>query len=264
MKRLVVNADDFGFTRDVNEGILRAHAEGLVRSASAMASCPAFEHAVSIARDHPGLGVGCHLTLVQCESLARPGASLPPTPAHLLTALPAELILAECRAQVEALLARGIQPTHLDTHKHVHLLPPVLDIVARVADEYGIRWVRKPFDIPVGWAPASRNCLALAMSPFRIPFEERLRRACCRTTDYFAGFRLTGSLKTPQLVSLLGGLPSGVGEFVCHPGLCGPELARADTRLRQSREAELEALCAPEVREAADRNGVKVVSFRDL
>ncbi len=265
MKRLVVNADDFGFTTDVNEGILRGHVEGIVRSASLMANGSALEHAVAISRRHPELGVGCHLALVQGESLARPGTRLPATLAQLLAAPPsAEFMLAESRAQVEAILARGVRPTHLDTHKHTHLLPRVLDVVARVADDYGIRWIRKPFDVPIGWAPAFRSCVALVAKPFRIPFEERLRRARCRTTDYFAGFRLTGSLAVPHLVALLGSLPDGLGEFMCHPGVYGPELAKADTRLKQSREAELEALCSPAVRRAAEQQGVSLVSYRDL
>lgn len=264
MKRLVVNADDFGFTKDVNEGILRGYLEGIVSSASLMANGAAFEHAVSLARSHPRLGIGCHLTLVQGGSLARPGTRLPSTLAQLLAAPPSSgFIVAEFRAQVEALLARGIRPTHLDTHKHLHMLTAVLDPVARVADEYRIGWVRKPFDAPIGWSPVLRSCIAIGVGAFRIPFEERMRRARCATSDYFAGFRSTGSLKAPQLAALLAALPDGLGELVCHPGFCGPELENAQTRLKQSREAELEALCSPMVRRAAGRHGVQIVSYRE-
>ncbi len=265
MKRLVVNADDFGFTSDVNEGILQSHCDGIVRSASLMANGSAFDDAVAISRRHPALGVGCHLTLVQGESLARPGTRLSPTVLQLLaTGLPVDFVLAEFRAQVEAVLACGIQPTHLDTHKHIHCLPRLLDVVAQVADEFAIRWLRKPFDVPLGWAPPLRTVVSLAMRPFRIPFEERLRRCQCRTADYFAGFRSTGTLSAPQLVSLLGSLPDGLGEFVCHPGICGSELLRADTRLKHSREVELRALCSAEVKRAARLHGISLVSYREI
>lgn len=265
VKRLVVNADDFGFTPDVNDGILRSHIEGIVRSTSLMANGPAFEHAVRIAHQHPGLGVGCHLTLVQGESVASPGTQLPRSAGRLLASPPTlHEALRELRAQIEALLHRGIRPSHLDTHQHVHLLPVVLEAVATLADRFGIAWIRKPFDTPLGLAPVLRASLALAIRPWRIPFEERLRRARCRTSDYFAGFAGTGAMDTRWLVALLAGLPEGTGELMCHPGICGPELQRADTRLKQSRETELRALCSNEVRQAVAEHGIELLSYRDL
>lgn len=265
VKRLVVNADDFGFTPDVNEGILRSHLEGIVRSTSLMANGPAFGHAVRIAHQHPSLGVGCHLTLVQGESVASPGTQLPRSARSLLANPPTlHEALREFQAQIEALLDHGIQPSHLDTHQHVHLLPVVLEAVATLADRFRIPWIRKPFDTPLGIAPVLRAGLALAIRPWRIPFEERLRRAHCRTSDYFAGFVGTGAMDARWLVALLPGLPAGIGELMCHPGICGPELQRADTRLKQSREREMRALCSNEVRKAVAECGIELLSYRDL
>lgn len=265
VKRLVVNADDFGFTPDVNDGILRSHLEGIVRSASLMANGPAFEHAVRIAHQHPSLGVGCHLTLVQGESVALPGTQLPRSAGRLLASPPTlHEALRELQAQIEALLDRGIRPSHLDTHQHVHLMPVVLEAVATLADRFRIPWIRKPFDTPLGLAPVLRAGLALAIRPWRIPFEERLRRADCRTSDYFAGFVGTGAMDARWLVALLAGLPGGTGELMCHPGICGSELRRADTRLKQSREIEMRALCSSEVRQAVAEHGIELLSYRDL
>ena len=265
MKRLVVNADDFGFARDVNEGVLQSHIEGIVRSTSLMANGAAFDHAVELVARHPGLAVGCHLTLVQGESVARPGDSLPVTVSQFLAGLPtADSVLPEFRAQIEKLMQHGVCPTHLDTHKHLHLLPPVLDAMATAADEFGIGWIRKPFDIPFGMAGGARSGVARAMRLFRIPFEERLDSANCSTTDYFAGFASTGSMDTSWLMALFATLPSGTGELVCHPGRLGAELLAAPTRLKRSREAELSALCDPAVRRGAEAHGIEVVSYRDL
>ena len=265
VKRLVVNADDFGFTSDVNEGILRSHRDGIVRSASLMANGPAFEHAVQIARRHPTLGVGCHLTLVQGESLASPGTQLPLSAARLLANPPArDEALREFRAQIEFLLDHGIRPSHLDTHQHVHLLPVVLDAVATMADHFRIPWIRKPFDTPFGMAPMLRMGLSLAIRPWRIPFEERLRRARCRTSDYFAGFVATGAMDAHRLAALLAGLPGGIGELMCHPGICGPELLRAHTKLKRSREKEMNALCSSDVRQAVAKHGIELLSYADL
>ena len=265
MKRLVVNADDFGFTSDVNEGILRSYREGIVRSTSLMANGPAFEHAVQIARRHPNLGVGCHLTLVQGESIAKPGTQLPISAAKLLVNPPSrDEALHEFRAQIEFLLDRAIRPSHLDTHQHVHLLPPVLDAVVTLADHFRIPWIRKPFDSPFGLAPTLRTGLSFAIRPWQIPFEERLRRGRCRTTDYFAGFVSTGKINSQRLAALLASLPRGTGELMCHPGICGPELRQAQTKLKQSRERELNALCSAEVRRVVAKCGIELLSYRDL
>ncbi len=265
MRRLVVNADDFGFTEDVNEGILRSHLDGIVRSASLMANGAAFEDAVRIARRHPGLGVGCHLTLVQGESLSQPGIRLPSSLRSLLASPPT---FAEARrefqAQADRITRSGIVPFHLDTHKHVHLVPSVLDAALAVAQRLGVGWIRKPFDAPFGLSPGLRACLAMALRPWRIPFEDRLRKAGCRTADYFAGFVATGRLDAIWLARLLRRLPQGVGELVCHPGICGPQLLAAETRLKASREVELKALCSSRARRAVSEAGIELVSYREL
>lgn len=265
MKRLIVNADDFGYTRDVNEGILQSHRHGIVRSASLMANGPALEHAVGLALQSPTLAIGCHLTLVEGPSVARPGTKLPPSLVSLLVDPPTrEDALGEFRAQVERLLACGVQPDHLDTHKHLHIFPPVLQAVTEIAREFGIRWIRKPFDIPFGAVRAKRRWVAAVLEPLRIAFDERLARTGCRTTDYFAGFSATGAVTAPWLVVLLTELPHGTGELVCHPGYCGPELSVANTRLKESRPAELGALCDPAVLDAVNANGIELLAYRDL
>lgn len=232
LKRLVVNADDFGFTSDVNAGILEAFERGIVRSTTLMANGAAFDDAVRLAREHPELDVGCHLMLVQAPGLP---ANLP----ELMLALARRRIRVydELAAQVRRMLDAGLRPTHLDTHKHTHLLPPVLEAVCRVAEEFRIPWVRKPF---------------------------LFRPRGCRTTDHFTGFALTGRLDTRALLRLIHRLRPGTTELLCHPGRCGPELGRARTRLKASRERELEALTAPEVRAALEAAQVQLVSFREL
>ncbi len=268
-KRLVVNADDFGFTPDVNQGIVEAHREGILTAATLMANGEAFEDAVARARETPTLDIGCHLVLVGGRSLIS-GKNLPETPVALLAAIAGRQIdvYGELRAQVERIVAAGIQPTHLDTHKHTHLLPPVLANVARLAEEFGIGWVRRPFDFPLtaGHAavPLWKRFTSSALGFARPRFHRVLAAHHCRTTDYFAGFRITGRLRTPELVALVGALPEGSTELMCHPGRCGEALRRARTRLKESREAELEALTAPAVREAIGRTGIELLNYRRL
>ncbi len=265
-KYLVVNADDFGFTRDVDAGIVEAYRTGILRATTLMANGEAFEDAVGLARANQGLDIGCHLVLVQGRSVARPGAALPDTIAELIRWLALRRIdvYEELRAQIRRILEAGLQPTHLDTHKHTHLLPPVLHAVARLSEEFGIPWVRRPFDFPLrGGAPAPWPVRATSRSLriVRGRFRAVLARHGCRTTDYFAGFQITGRFRTRELVELIRQLPEGSTELMCHPGRCTDELRAARTRLKESREAELEALQAPAVRAAIEEAGVRLASF---
>jgi predicted glycoside hydrolase/deacetylase ChbG (UPF0249 family) len=257
VKLLVVNADDFGFTRDVNAGIIEAHRNGILTATTLMATGNAFDDAVRLARETPSLDIGCHLVLV-----GAPGFPLTIPQLVRAVALGRIDIYAKLSEQVRRIVDAGLNPTHLDTHKHTHLLPPVLDAVARLSEEFRIPWVRRPFDFPlqpggVGW---KNRLMRLVSGRFR----SALARHHCRSTDWFAGFRLTGSYASEDLIHVIRALPEGATEFMCHPGRCGDDLRAARTRLKESREEELRALTAPEVRVALTDAGVKLVSYRDL
>ena len=267
MKSLIVNADDFGFTRDVNDGIVEAHTRGILTATTLMANGEAFPHAVALSRAHPALDLGCHLVLVGGASLVT-GEPLPASVARLIAALLRRRLdpYRELKAQIEKIIAAGVRPSHLDTHKHTHLFPPVLDAVARLAREFEIPWVRRPFDFPfeAGGVPFTRRAVTFALGSMRPRFHRVLTRYGCRSTDHFAGFALTGAFTPADLVSLLRALPAGATEFMCHPGLLGDELRAAPTRLKESRARELAALTDPAVKDALGPHGVRLATFRDL
>jgi len=261
LKYLIPNADDFGYTRDVNDGIIHAHRQGILTAATLMATGAAFDHAVALARENPGLDVGVHLVLVG-------GGGFPPTVARLT----AEIALGRIRiydalsAQVRKVREAGIQPSHLDTHKHTHLLPPVLDAVARLASEFQIPWVRRPFDYPLsgGSVPWQRQMVSKGLGLARARFHRVLTRHGCRTTDHFAGFQITGHYDSAELAQLIRRLPEGVTEFMCHPGFCTEELRAARTRLKESRRWELDALTSAEVRAAIEESGVTLARYVEI
>ena len=269
-KQLVVNADDFGFTRDVNQGIIEAHRQGILTATTLMANGDAFEDAVRKANENPLLDIGAHLVLIGGRSLAEADRELPSSVLRLLAAIAARRlnIYEELSAQVRRVLDAGIRLTHLDTHKHTHLAPPVLDAVARIAEEFGIRWVRRPFDLPItaahAGAPWGKRATSGGMAFIRSRFHRVLIQHQCRTTDHFAGFQITGRFRTRELVALIRALPEGSTELMCHPGRCTGELRSARTRLKESREAELEALTAPETLRAIEESGIELVNYRTL
>lgn len=265
MKRLIVNADDFGFTSDVNEGIIEAHRSGILTATTLMANGAAFEQAVALARQTPSLDVGCHLVLVQGRSVLDPARDLPRTVAGLLRQMLAKKlpVYDELSAQVRRIARAGIRPTHLDTHKHTHLLPPVLEAVARIAHEFRIPWVRRPFDFGIAaGARITKGATAVGMRVMRPAFSRALGEL--KTTDHFTGFQITGTLGAANLIDTIDRLPEGLTEFMCHPGKLGPELRSAKTRLKESREIELAALTSKEAREAIERRGIHLVNYRDL
>ncbi|MBV8817830.1 MAG: ChbG/HpnK family deacetylase [Acidobacteriaceae bacterium] len=261
MKQLIVNADDFGFTRDVNAGIVEAHRNGILTATTLMATGEAFEDAVRLARQTPSLDVGCHLVLVGAPGLPANVGAL------MRSLLRREIrIYDELVKQIRRIMDAGIEPTHLDTHKHTHLMPPVLSAVARSSEEFHIPWVRRPFDFPAqaNGIGVGKRLVSRSFGLVRPRFQKTLSAHGCRMTDHFAGFRITGRYDAAELARLIEQLPEGSTEFMCHPGFCTDELRGAQTRLKESREQELRALTSAEVRRAIESASVKLSNYRTL
>jgi hopanoid biosynthesis associated protein HpnK len=289
MKKLIVNADDFGLTRGVNRGIVQAFREGILTSTTIMANGPAFDDAVEQAQANPALGVGCHLVLVGGRAVARPGEvpSLVDSDGRLaesLLSLVARLacgivkpghIERELRAQVERIRGAGIEPTHFDTHKHTHILPQVMEPLAKVANEFGITRIRKPFestrkmlDLLRGGTDGRPSISQRAKSAAARAAAPRFRRLAAahglRTPDYFFGIAITGRLGAAALLRILEGLPDGTSELMCHPGVCDEDLDRTATRLKHQREVELAGLLDPAARRASTDRGIELISYREF
>lgn len=242
---------------------MEAHRHGILTATTLMANGDAFEDAVRLAKENPTLDIGCHLVMVQGNSVLHPGQELPKDLPALMQALVRREIpvYKELRAQMLRILDAGLQPSHLDTHKHTHLLPPVLEAVSRLAREFGVQWVRRPFDFGIdAKAKWTKRTVALTMRLAKPRFAHWLDGL--KTTDHFTGFQLTGTLDGSSLLRTLAALPEGLTEFMCHPGYLGPELRAAKTRLKASREVELRALLSREARELIQSRGIHLVAYR--
>jgi hopanoid biosynthesis associated protein HpnK len=290
MKQLIVNADDFGFTRGVNEGIARAFKSGILTSTTIMANGAAFEEAVELARANPNLGVGCHLALVggapvapagDVASLIESDGMLPATLTRLMTKLARgsvrdEHIQRELRAQIERVVFAGIIPSHLDSHKHSHTHPRVMKALAHVAAEFRIASVRNPFEsvfAPAAAGPTARARRGVYLKQYAMSaavavrargFKRLAREHGLSTPDFFYGVRLTGLLDAEAIRSVIESLKEGTTELMCHPGIYDEELDHAPTRLKRERQRELDALTDPGLRRAIDELGVKLISYREL
>lgn len=281
-RQLILNADDFGLTKGVNDGIIRAHYEGILTSATLMANGEAFAHAVELALANPSLGVGCHLVLVGGNAVAprREVPSLVDSDGRLPTSLGALVarvsagrirrveIESELRAQIEKLQRAGISPTHLDTHKHTHAHPRVLDALGRVAQEFGITRIRKPIerlrDSWAGQAPVGQLVSTAVARTISLKFSALSRKYGLRSPQNFLGLASTGGLSTAALRRLIDTLPEGQTEIMLHPGICDADLIQTGTRLCKERELEMNALVDPDVKRAIVAKGIQLITYREL
>ncbi len=290
MRRLIINADDFGLTAGVNRAIVEAHQHGVVSSATLMANGQAFEDAVGLARSTPRLGVGCHVVLVDGTSLLPPaqvnslldnGSSSARAPGFregilkfgalaLLGRLAADEIEAEATAQIRKLQASGIAVTHLDSHKHTHLFPRVLRPLLKAARSCGVRAIRNPFERIQGSQLAASPSLWKRWAEVGVlrglakQFREAVQQAGISTPDGTLAIVATGALNERLLRMMVENLPEGTWELVCHPGYNDADLHGIRTRLRESREQELRILTAQSTRDLLAAHGVEVASFREL
>ena len=287
MKNLIVNADDLGWTEGVNRGIAEAHRNGIVTSTSLLANGVAFASGVELARSTPGLGVGVHLNLSDGE---------PTAPRELVATLlndegefaggPEALLLRiakrdvtvreaeqEWEAQIEKVKEAGIQPTHLDGHKHVHMLPGLFEVALRLAKRHGIGAIRVAHEASSLRAALSagdamhasvvlkQGVQARGLKLLARDAREQAERAGISMSDYFCGIAQTGEITKEGLTRMLRSLPEGTTELMTHPGYADQDLQNSATRLQGSRQTELSILTDAEIRNLVASQGIRLIDY---
>jgi chitin disaccharide deacetylase len=227
---LIINADDFGLSAGTNAGIIRCHEQGILTSASLMVRWPAARDAAEYARGNCKLSVGLHVELA--EWIYKNGEWMPRY--EVVKTSDAKAVKAEVARQLEAFRDLvGRNPSHIDSHQHVHRDEPVRSIVLEVAREIGVPL--RSFD------PIVQHCGAFyGQTGEGEPYPE--------------------GITTTSLVNIFDSLPEGVTEMGCHPG-ADEEL---DSVYRLERQQEMRVLCDPEMRSAAKSRGITLCSFADL
>ena len=286
MRRLIINADDFGFTSGVNRAVVEANTRGIVTSSTLMANGAAFVEAAEFAQSLPGLSVGCHVVLIDGEpvldsqkipSLTASGRFRDGLKTFAVRALAgrmdAEQICAEASAQIRKIQSARIAVTHVDTHKHTHLFPQILRPLLRAARDCSVRAIRNPFGprLPLRSSQLlSRPNLWTRFAEVRVlrsfagKFRDAVDREGFLAPDGTLGIEVTGTLDETLFHAIASSIPEGTWEFVCHPGYNDADLQAAKTRLRESRETELRVLTLPEARALLSREGIELISYHDL
>jgi hopanoid biosynthesis associated protein HpnK len=287
VKNLIVNADDLGWTEGVNRGIAEAHRNGIVTSTSLLANGPAFVLAVEMARTTPGLGVGVHLNLSDGAPVATPelvttlvndDGVFEGGPESLLLRMARRALVAteveeEWDAQIRKVRDVGIAPTHLDGHKHVHMLPGLFEIALRLAKRHGIGAIRVSHEessLRTALASGEKQNAGVVMRQgvqarglklLARDAREMAERAGIATADYFCGIAQTGELTRDGVEQLLKNLPEGTTELMCHPGYVDSDLEKSATRLQDSRRVEVEILTDTGIRNLVASQGIRLIDY---
>lgn len=278
MKRVIVNADDFGMTPGINRGILETHGRGIVTATSMMATGSAFEEGIRLARENPSLDMGLHLSL----TVGKPVSNDPDVIRSLATSgafrfgnrdllidllfgkISPSVLHREIEAQFKKAVDTGIRVTHVDGHESIHLFPGIRDIVFEMMKHYGIVFIRRSYErIPlrkVGklryWKKALLNLLGLLLV-------RRIRGSGLRTTDYYYGSFDAGYLGRENLAAMILNLREGTSEIMCHPGYRDASFDLISGG-RYLPEQELRALTHAGVKNLLRERGVQLISFSDL
>jgi hopanoid biosynthesis associated protein HpnK len=270
-RRLIINADDFGRSESINEAVIRAHRTGVLTTASLMVNEAACASAVRLAREHPRLGVGLHLTLL-CGHSALPPDSIPglvnargefpnnPAVAGLRYFFVPRL-RAQLRAEIHAQFARfrstGLPLDHVNGHLHLHLHPAVFRILARDAAQLGIRRMRltrDPLRLNLRLASghlAYRLLHVLIFHPLSAWARPTFRRLGFRHTPRVFGLLQNARVDEAYVLNLLRHLPAGDSELYSHPSL-------------DEFKNEFDALISPGVKEMVRTTGIELIRYQDL
>ena len=270
-RRLIVNADDFGRSASINQAVIRAHREGILTTASLMVNEAAGEEAVALAREHPNLGVGLHLTLL-CGHSALPGERIPGlvNASGEFTNNPAsagfryffqrslrEQLRREIHAQFQRFRATRLPLDHVNGHLHLHLHPTVFRILMADAAQLGIKHLRltfDPFRLNLRLASGQLAYRALHAAIFH-PLSARARPALAqrgiRHTEAVFGLLQNARVDEDYVNRLLPLLPAGDSELYSHPSL---------DEFRN----EFDALISPRAQEQVKNLGIKLIRYQDL
>jgi predicted glycoside hydrolase/deacetylase ChbG (UPF0249 family) len=287
VKNLIVNADDLCWTEGVNRGIVEAFGNGIVTSTSLLANGAAFASGVAAARSAPRLGVGVHLNLSDgapvadretVTSLLNDEGAFAGGPESLLLrrarrGLLLDEVEREWDAQIQKVRDAGIEPTHLDGHRHVHMLPGLFEIALRLAKRHGIGAIRVSLEASSLRAALSsgetqragvvmkQGVQARGLKLLARDAREQAERAGIATADYFCGIAQTGEMTLEGVTQFLKSLPEGTTELMCHPGYADAALQKTATRLQDSRQTELEILTDAGIRNLVASQGIRLIDY---
>ena len=270
MKKLIVNADDFGYSEEINKGIIESHLNGIVTSTSMIVNMPGFKSAVKSAKKHPSLDIGIHLNLTEGKPLlnsllAVKGKFSGSYLNFILNKYPEEEIEVELEAQITKLKSAGIKISHIDGHQHIHVFPNVFKIIINLAKKHNIKYIRIPdekrvsvldkvFSASIYDGQLIKN---IALSVLSLNKKRILKENGLKTTDNFYGVLSANQLTFTKMASVLKQVEEGLSELICHPGN-----ENYDNYLNRIREKKI--LTHENIKQLIKDQNIKLTNFKSL
>jgi len=280
-RKIIINADDFGLCRGVNKAVARAHTEGVLTSSTIMVNMPCADQAVELAKSLPNLGVGVHLNLTEGSPVSENNKVKPLCDPRGGFAFSAERLCVlslfstkvrtavkiELSAQVEWLINKGIKPTHLDSHKHIHTFPSIFPIVLELARRFSVPAIRWPLEKQrfsnANWPRPGRKGLIKSHIIRNMARINRLQDSSSFKTSEFLGIAHTGRIDVAFFKAAFLHNSAPVVEIMTHPGYA-EGLNRTNSRLLEQRRSELEALCSEQTKLYLNKAKIELVNYGQL
>ena len=281
MKKLIVNADDFGLHTEVNKAVIKGYQQGCIRSTSLMPTGAAVEEACELARENPGLGIGIHITLV-AERPVLPVEKVATLvdengyfhadhmvfiKKYLLGEIDKGQLYAECEAQIARAMSLGLNITHLDSHQHLHTLPGVTPICLELMKKYHIYRMRYPgeaFAFTGGYdAGLFRRVAKCGLTVCAMLARRRAKCYNVMMPEHFFGMLAGGHMEERYFLNILRALPDGVSEIMVHPG-CDAAALGSVYDWQYHWEDELASVTSLETMRYLKEHEIELVSFKEL
>jgi hopanoid biosynthesis associated protein HpnK len=276
--KLIVHADDFGLSEKVNQGIAKAHCNGIVTSTSLMATGTAFESAIELSRSTPTLDIGIHLTLTEEEPVSKRD-NIPTLldndqyfhdhaitfiKRYMVRKISLDEVKQELDDQICKILDYGVRVSHLDSHQHIHMLPGIRKVVGDLAKKYSISAIRYPKESMVPYMLKDEgNLNRLAQLLSLNMFCTIARTSGTQQPDRFFGFFYGGGLTKARLWRILQQLgPDSTSEIMCHPGVYDDACKYKHWDYHW--QDELDALTDQNIKDYLDSSGIKLISYADI
>lgn len=279
-KKLIINADDFGLCEGVNKAVAKAHTDGVLTSTTIMANMPAADDAAQIARELPSLGLGVHLNLTGGRALSSQPALRPLLNARgeftasaakvaffTVTPIIRAAVKAELAAQIQWVIDKGLHPTHLDSHKHIHTVPHIFSIVCQLARRFeipAIRFAYEPKQVSaIPWPLPAKTQKQKAAIVRAMASINHIQNRDFLKTDATLGIAHTGRIDVNFFRAVALYNPVDIAEVMTHPGFVDG-LDPQQTRLINQRKVELDTLCSEKTRCYFDDAGIKLVHYGQI
>ena len=259
MKRLIINADDFGLTEGINNGISDCYKKGAIKDISLIADSNAYEHAVGLAKKNNIKNIGAHIVLSEETDPRRKYYKFPWR--YFLGTISDKDIYANVKNQISKIKNSGFDITHLNSHQHIHMVPRILKVFIRLAKEFSVKFIRFPYEAKIFNFFDCKNTLRVfSLRSMCVLSKGILIKSGIKHNDYFYGHFYSGNLNREKLSRVLSNIEEGITELTCHIGYLTDEI-RLKYAWHRNCEKELMLFSDPRFLDEVNRRNIELISY---